>query len=150
MNQTETPPSTTHASAAPEITPDAVKATSLPGLLRGMTYQTPTIGTIRIGGTEIQDGETVPVQDDHFTVSTRFRDDTGSWVKHRTMTLLEEDPLNLVNTKLRRIPVRIVYDNPNLNMGEQYAAFTSDQRPACVGNGATAKQAGGSHNRGMS
>lgn len=120
----------------------AAQPTSLRGLLHGMRYQTPVIGTIRIGSVEQQNGNAVPIADDHFSVWTRFREPNGQWAKHAVMDELEKDPNNKVNDKLRRIPVRVIYDTPSLNMGEQYAAFTKNGRPACVGNGVTAKQAG--------
>lgn len=114
---------------------------TLRGLLGGMTYLTPVIGTIRIGSVEDRLGIKLPVPDDEFSVHARFRDDAGKWVEHAEHSKLKETGDNLVNGKLRRIPVRLVYDSPNLNMGEQYAAFTSNGRPACVGNGCTARQA---------
>jgi hypothetical protein len=115
--------------------------TTFPGLLAGLTYQTPVIGAIRIGSVEVVDGRRLPVRDDHFSINTRFRSDDGQWARHAAHELMEKDPNNLVNDKLRSIPVRIIYDNPNLNMGEQYAAFKKDGRPACVGNGVKAKRA---------
>ncbi|MDI1236429.1 MAG: hypothetical protein PSV26_02975 [Polaromonas sp.] len=124
-------------------TPEPVAAMPLPtlrGLLGGLTYQTPVIGTIRIGSVEDRLGIKVPVPDDEFSVHARFRDDAGKWVEHAEHAKLKQKPEHLVNEKLRRIPVRLVYDSPNLNMGEQYAAFTSNGRPACVGNGCTARQ----------
>jgi hypothetical protein len=125
----------------PTPTP-GTQPSSIRGLLHGLTYQTPVIGTIRIGSVEEKNGKSLPVRDDHFTVWTRFRDHNGDWVKHAVMEELEKDPVNHINEKLRRIPVRVIYDTPNLNMGEQYAAFTRNGRPACVGNGDKAKQAG--------
>lgn len=111
------------------------------GLIHGLTYQTPVIGTIRIGSAEEKNGIKQPVADDHFTVWTRFRSDSGDWVEHQVTQQLTADKNNQVNDKLRRIPVRLIYDTPNLNMGEQYAAFKKDGRPVCVGNGAKARQA---------
>lgn len=114
----------------------------MPGLLHGLTYQTPVIGTIRIGSVEDRDGLALPKADGQFSVYTRYRDDAGEWVEHDAMNGLATNKDFLVNEKFRRIPVRIIYDNPNLNLGEQYAAFTKEGRPACVGNGDKAKQAG--------
>ncbi len=99
------------------------------------------IGTIRIGGIAETDGKRIPFTDDKFSIHTRFRDDEGNWVMHQAQKTLVGDSTNVANGKLASIPVRIIYDNPNLNMGEQYAAFTTDGRPACVGNGLKAKRA---------
>lgn len=117
------------------------RVTTLPGLLRGLTYQTPTIGNIRIGSTTEVDGQILPIRDDEFSVTTRFRGDDGEWIEHAIEKTLRGKPEHLVNSKLRRIPVKVIYDNPNLNMSEQYAAFSADQRPVCVGNGSKAKRA---------
>ncbi|ABE47216.1 hypothetical protein [Polaromonas sp. JS666] len=124
-------------------TPAVVATMPLPtlrGLLGGLTYQTPVIGTIRIGSVEDRLGIKTPVPDDEFSVHARFRNEQGTWEEHASHAKLKEDAGHLVNGKLRKIPVRLVYDSPNLNMGEQYAAFTSNGRPACVGNGCTARQ----------
>lgn len=115
--------------------------TTFPGLLAGLTYQSPVIGAIRIGSVEVVEGRRLPVRDDHFSIHTRFRGTDGEWAPHAAHANMESDPNNLVNEKLRSIPVKIIYDNPNLNMGEQYAAFKKDGRPACVGNGINAKRA---------
>lgn len=114
---------------------------ALPGLLAGLTYQTPVIGTIRIGGTTENNGLRLPFTDDKFSIHTRYRDENGQWVTHAVQKTLEEDKTNLRNERLCSIPVRIIYDDPNLNMGEQHAAFQADGRPACVGNGVKAKRA---------
>lgn len=126
------------APASPSIA--TMPLPKLRGLLGGLTYQTPVIGTIRIGSVEDRLGIKVPVPDDEFNVHARFRDDAGEWVEHAEHAKLKAEAENLVNGKFRRIPVRLVYDAPNLNMGEQYAAFTGNGRPACVGNGCTARQ----------
>lgn len=116
------------------------EGTSLPGLLAGLTYQTPVIGTIRIGGITEESGKRLPFTDDKFSIHTRYRDGNGDWVPHAVQQTLQSDAANTANDRLNTIPVRIVYDNPNLNLGEQYAAFTHDGRPACVGNGLKAKR----------
>lgn len=115
--------------------------TSLPGLLAGLTCQTPVIGAIRIGSVDEVEGQKLAVAEDHFSITTRFRTTDGQWASHESQAQLQHDEHNLVNKELRSIPVRIIYDNPNLNMGEQYAAFKKDGRPACVGNGIKAKRA---------
>jgi hypothetical protein len=124
----------------PEPHEHQAPATNLPGLLSGLTYQTPVIGTIKIGGIREKDGKRLPFTDDQFSINTRYRDSEGQWVPHRVQQTLEKDTKNVHEGRLNSIPVRIIYDNPNLNFGEQYAAFTTNGRPACVGNGQTAKR----------
>jgi hypothetical protein len=116
------------------------QADQIPGLLHGMAYRTPVCATIKIGSAEEVNGTKVPVADDHFTINSRFRDEDGKWVRHPSHKSLEDDEKNLINGKLRKIPVKVIYDRPNLNIGEQYAAFTQDGRQSCVGNGHKAKR----------
>lgn len=130
--------------ASSVLTVAADHGTTLPGLLAGLTYQTPVIGTIRIGGITEKNGMRLPFTDDKFSIHTRYRDSNGDWVPHVVQETLQNDKKNLRGgERLASIPVRIIYDNPNLNMGEQFAAFTKDGRPACVGNGLKAKRAVG-------
>lgn len=124
----------------PAATNSPDEGATLTGLLVGMTYQTPVIGTIRIGGVMEQGGMRLPFTDDKFSVHTRYRDANGDWVPHAVQKTLESDKANMHDERLNSIPVRIIYDNPNLNVGEQYAAFSQDGRPACVGNGLKAKR----------
>lgn len=54
------------------------------------------------------------------------------------------ESLRKANTgKLRAIPVRLLFNDPDLNLRSEYACFDRDSgRPVCVGNGETCRRAG--------
>lgn len=118
------------------------------GLIHGMSYSFPTSGTIRVGYTRTNGrGAKLPVKDDQFRITTKVKDDAGQWVPHALDAVLREShgeevpgARGAAERKLRRIPVRIVFDRPELNMTEQYAAFTNEGIPVCVGDGQNAKR----------
>lgn len=116
------------------------------GLIKGLAYSVPTDGVIRTGYTTTNSrGQRLPVKDDEFRLTLKFKDrNTSDWVPHPLDAALREkhgDPVNgSAERKLRRIPVRIAFDRPELNMAEQYAAFTNEGMPLCVGDGCKAKR----------
>lgn len=121
------------------------------GLLNGLTYSVPVAGTIRLGRMVTRNNRRLPEKDDQFTVTLKHKETaTGQWAIHpvngtlveRYGTPVEVDPQgeSKAQAKLRRIPVKIAFDNPNLSLSEQYAVFNRDSRPMCVGNGVTAKR----------
>lgn len=118
----------------------AEKPTSKGTLLavnKGITLTTPVIGRITAGHTVVKEGMTLPVKDDHFTLTTLTQDKrTRVWEEHplqKTLTQSEE--------KLRAIPVRIAYNDVNLNLHNSFSAFDPQKgRALCVGNGARARR----------
>lgn len=120
------------------------------GLLNGLTYSVPIAGTIRLGRVVTRNNKRLPEKDDQFTVTLKHKEPgTGQWAKHPIQDLLVERHGTSVNgagdestaqSKLRKIPIKIAFDNPNLSLSEQYAVFNRDSRPMCVGNGVTAKR----------
>lgn len=118
------------------------------GLLNNLVYATPTSGTIRLGYTRKTDNGVLPVKDDQFRITTKVKDRaTGNWVPHPLDAALREKHGEAAegsnegaDRKLRRIPVTIVYDRPELTVSEQFAAFNNQGVPLCVGNGETASR----------
>jgi hypothetical protein len=119
------------------------------GLIKSLAYSVPTDGVIRTGYTTTNaNGQRLPVKDDEFRLTLKFKDrSTGDWVPHPLDAKLREthgEPVDVPNgpvvRKLRRIPVKIAFDRPELNMAEQYAAFTNQGVPLCVGDGCKAKR----------
>ena len=121
------------------------------GLIKGLSYSMPTSGTIRLGFVRhiVKNGKTirVPAKDDEFTLTTKIKDDAGEWMRHALDGQLREShgidvkgPEGEAVRKLRSIPVTIVFDRPDLNMTEQFAAFTHTGSPVCVGDGTTARR----------
>lgn len=122
------------------------------GLIKGLSYAFPTSGAIRLGKvvTRTKQGKTIrlPCKDDEFTLTTKIKDGNGDWQRHPLDGQLRETHGEVVTEagaesaarKLRKIPVTIVFDRPELNMGEQFAAFSSTGSPLCVGDGQSARR----------
>lgn len=119
-------------------------------LIKGLSYSFPTAGTIRVGYavTRRKNGRDIrlPVKDDEFVLTTKVKDELGQWVRHPLDAQLRQevgDPVGETESaerKLRRIPVTIVFDRPELNMVEQFAAFSNTGSPTCVGDGQSARR----------
>jgi hypothetical protein len=118
------------------------------GLLKGLSYRTPIDGTIRMGRVAIRNGRRLPEKDDQFTITQKFKNpETGDWKHHDINAPLSDkygvsiDPATEgAAKKLRKIPIVLAFDTPSLTLTEQYAAFSKDGRPKCVGNGCKAKR----------
>jgi hypothetical protein len=112
------------------------------GLLGGLTYSVPIDGVVRMGRAVERGGKRLPQKDDQFTITRKFKLG-GNWVAHPVDAKLRdqygEDDGN-GQKKLRRIPVRIAFDTPGLSMSEQFAVFSVEGRPVCVGNGCKGKR----------
>lgn len=117
------------------------------GLLGGLTYTYPIAGVIRAGTTvQRRKGERtilLPNKLDEFILTLKHKDDAGEWVRHPLDAALREKfgvpDANGVK-KLRRLPVTLAFDRTELSLTEQYAAFSNEGRPVCVGNGVDAKR----------
>jgi len=112
------------------------------GLLGGLTYSVPIDGVIRMGRAVVRNDRRLPQKDDQFTITRKYKVN-GDWVPHPVDAKLREqfgeDDIG-GNKKLRRIPVLIAFDNPSLSMSEQFAVFSVEGRPVCVGNGCKGKR----------
>jgi hypothetical protein len=116
------------------------------GLISGLTYSVPVDGVIRMGYVVKRQDRRLPAKDDQFTITRKFKDASGAWVPHSLDDALRTEFGETEGNgekKLRRIPVRIAFDNPSLSISEQFAAFNTDGRPMCVGNGCKAKRRDG-------
>jgi len=107
-------------------------------MLKGLAITPPAIGRISIGRVVEKNGKRLPEKDDQFTISTQVQNRDGSWVLHPF-----DDALRKANGngKLRSIPVRVLFNDPSLNLRAEYSCFDRDTgRPVCVGNGETCKR----------
>jgi hypothetical protein len=85
-----------------------------------------------------KDGKRLPQKDDQFTVTTQMQNRDG-WILHP----FDEALRKASSGKLRSIPVRVMFNDPNLNMRAEYSLFDRQNgRPVCVGNGETCKRVG--------
>lgn len=106
-------------------------------MIKGLAITPPVIGRISIGHIVERNGKRLPEKDDFFTITTQVQNREG-WLNHPLQTKLAE---GTANGKLRAIPVKLLFNSPDLNLRAQYSLFDrSTGRPACVGDGQTAKR----------
>jgi len=106
-----------------------------PRMLRGFSYVPPTIGRIAIGEVVESNGKRLPKKLDEIVITTQFKKN-GKWVEHPLGESLRGGD---ANKKLREIPVRLLFDDPDLSFRESYELF-KDSRQVCVGNGEHSKR----------
>jgi hypothetical protein len=107
-------------------------------MLKGLAITPPVLGRISIGRVVEKNGKRLPEKDDQFTVTTQVQNRDG-WMLHPV-----DAELRKANTgKLRAIPVRFLFNDPDLNLRAEYSCFDRESgRPVCVGNGETCRRAG--------
>jgi len=107
-------------------------------MLKGLAITPPIIGRISIGRVVEKNGKRLPERDDQFTLTTQVQNRDG-WMLHP----LNEQLRKANPGKLRSIPVRFLFGDPDLNLRAEYSLFDRDTgRPICVGNGETCRRAG--------
>jgi len=107
-------------------------------MLKGFAITPPVVGRIAIGRMVEKNGKRLPEKDDQFTLTTQMQNRDG-WLLHPL-----NESLRKANTgKLRAIPIRFLFNEPDLNLRAEYSLFDRETgRPVCVGNGETCKRAG--------
>ena len=106
-------------------------------MLKGLMLTPPIIGRISIGKVVERDGRRLPDKDDQFSITSQVQNREGGWVTHPFDAELRKTP----ETKLRSIPVRLLFDDPDLNLRANYTLFDRGTgRPLCVGNGEVCKR----------
>lgn len=107
-------------------------------MLKGLAITPPVIGRISIGRVVEKNGKRLPEKDDQFTLTTQVQGRDG-WMLHP----LNEELRKASTGKLRAIPVRVLFNDPDLNLRAEYSCFDRDTgRPVCVGNGETCRRSG--------
>ncbi len=106
-------------------------------MIKGLAITPPILGRISIGRVVEKNGKRLPEKDDQFTITSQIQGKEG-WVKH---PLDEQLRANMPNQKLRSIPVRMIFNDPDLNLRAEYSLFDRQTgRPVCVGNGETCQR----------
>lgn len=106
-------------------------------MIKGLTITPPTLGRISIGRVVEKNGKRVPEKDDQFTITSQIQNKDG-WVKH---PLDEHLRAKAPNQKLRTIPVRMIFNDPELNLRAEYSLFDRQTgRPVCMGDGETCQR----------
>ncbi len=120
-------------------------------MLKGLALTPPIIGRIAIGKVVVKDGKRLPDKDDEFTITTQVQLRDGWMIHPLDGVLRKTQPVPLkdkdkprepgASVKLRAIPVRLLFNDPDLNLRADYTLFDRGTgRPLCVGNGETCKR----------
>lgn len=106
-------------------------------MIKGLAITPPIVGRISIGKIIVRNDKRLPEKDDQFTITTQVQNKDG-WVLHPHDAELRK---NAPNGKLRSIPVRMLFNDPDLNLRAEYSLFDRNSgRPLCVGNGETCRR----------
>ncbi|WMC11495.1 hypothetical protein PU634_03800 [Oceanimonas pelagia] len=106
-------------------------------MIKGLAITPPIIGRISIGKLVNKNDKWLPEKDDSFTLTTQVQNRNG-WMLH---PLHQQYAETAANGKIRAIPVRVLFNDSELNLRAEYSAFDrSTGRPLCVGNGENAKR----------
>lgn len=100
-------------------------------MLKGLALTPPILGRISIGRVVEKNGKRLPEKDDQFTITSQVHGKDG-WLAHPLNEALRREQ----GEKLRSIPVRLLFDDPELNFRADYCFFDrATGRPLCVGDG---------------
>ncbi|MFT0694430.1 hydrolase or metal-binding protein [Acinetobacter nematophilus] len=103
-------------------------------MIKGLAITPPILGRISIGKIVEKNGKRLPEKDDQFTITSQIQGKDG-WIKHPLDEQLRAKAPNQ-NQKLRIIPVRMIFNDPELNLRAEYTLFDRQTgRPVCIGNG---------------
>lgn len=106
-------------------------------MIKGLVITPPVLGRISIGKIVEKNGKRLPEKDDQFTITSQIQNKEG-WVKH---PLDEQLRVKGSSQKLRTIPVRMIFNDPELNLRAEYSLFDRQTgRPVCMGNGETCQR----------
>ncbi|HCF5895457.1 hydrolase or metal-binding protein [Pseudomonas aeruginosa] len=107
-------------------------------MLKGLAITPPVLGRISIGKIVEKNGKRLPEKDDQFTITSQVQSKDG-WLLHP----LNDELRKSQEDKLRSIPIRLLFNEPELNFRADYTLFDRQSgRPVCVGNGETCKRLG--------
>ena len=105
-------------------------------MLKGLMLTPPIIGRIAIGKVVQKNGKRLPEKDDEFTITSQVQNKDG-WVPHP----IDKNLRGANGTKLRSIPIRLLFNEPELSLRTNYTMFDrTSGRPVCVGNGETCRR----------
>ncbi|WP_109441765.1 hydrolase or metal-binding protein [Acinetobacter haemolyticus] len=110
-------------------------------MIKGLAITPPVLGRISIGKIVEKNGKRLPEKDDQFTITSQIQNKDG-WVKHPLDEQLRAKAPNQ-NQKLRSIPVRMIFNDPELNLRAEYSLFDRQTgRLICSGNGEICQRLG--------
>jgi hypothetical protein len=107
-------------------------------MIKGLAITPPVLGRISIGRVVEKNGIRLPQKDDQFTITSQIQEKDAGWLLHPLDAELRKEA---TNGKLRTIPVRMLFNEADLNLRAEYTMFDRKSgRPMCVGNGDTCKR----------
>ena len=105
-------------------------------MLKGLVITPPVLGRISIGKVVEKAGKRLPEKDDQFTITSQVQGKDG-WLPHP----YDEGIRKAQGGKIRSIPIRLLFNDPELNFRAEYSLFDrTTGRPVCVGNGENCKR----------
>lgn len=106
-------------------------------MIKGLAITPPILGRISIGRVVEKNGKRLPEKDDQFTITSQIQNADG-WVNHPIDEAFRKESSN---GKIRSIPIRLLFNDPDLNLRAEYSLFDRKSgRPLCVGNGETCRR----------
>lgn len=110
-------------------------------MIKGLAITPPILGRISIGRVVERNGKRLPEKDDQFTITTQVQNKEG-WIPHPLDETLRKAQSN---HKIRSIPIRLLFSEPELNLRAEYSLFDRKTgRPMCTGNGESCRRFTGS------
>lgn len=107
-------------------------------MIKGLTVTPPILGRISIGKVVEKNGKRLPEKDDQFTITSQVQSKEG-WLPHP----FDEGIRKAQGGKIRSIPIRLIFNEPDLNFRAEYTLFDRNTgRPLCVGNGEHCQRTG--------
>ncbi|WP_018079162.1 hypothetical protein [Thiobacillus denitrificans] len=104
-------------------------------MLKGFAITPVVLGRISIGTIVENKGKKLPMKLDYIQITSNIQKD-GAWMMHPVAEKLAKEQKD----KIRSIPVRIMFDRPDLNFRAEYSAFNEKGRLLCSGNGEKARR----------
>lgn len=106
-------------------------------MLQQLAITPPVLGRISIGHIVEKNDKRLPVKDDQFTITSQLQLQ-GEWLLHPLDSELRKTS---EGKKLRSIPVRLLFNDPDLNFRAEYTLFDRNNgRPLCAGDGDTCRR----------
>lgn len=106
-------------------------------MIKGLAITPPVIGRICIGKLVQKENKWLPEKDDSFTLTTQIQQKSG-WLLH---PLHQHYASSHESSKIRALPVRLLFNDSELNLRAEYSAFDRQSgRLVCMGNGESARR----------
>ena len=96
-------------------------------MLKGLAITPPVLGRISIGKIIEKNGKRLPEKDDQFTITSQVQGKDG-WLLHP----LNDELRKGQEDKLRSIPVRLLFNEPELNFRADYTLLIASLAGRCA------------------